>query len=195
MKTINVVVNDSEQTYKQTDDDDELAPKVTIVPEVTVADALVADTRVVVSKVLPHEDVIAYHRKNLKCISKRSPLSVHDKHFADNAVENVETAPVDEPFTSAHSDERSSSEDIFVPTPGHPSITNKVGQSERFPPVKSLVRVDSSVDDQCSVSDLDLVGDSTVNLGGNIVIYANENLTKHVDAHDKPTENYAPDNV
>ena len=46
MKTINVVVNDSEQTYKQTDDDDELAPKVTIVPEVTVADALVADTSI-----------------------------------------------------------------------------------------------------------------------------------------------------
>ena len=44
METINVVLNDSEQTYKQTDDDDELALKVTMVPKVAAIDAPVADT-------------------------------------------------------------------------------------------------------------------------------------------------------
>ncbi|TYK29063.1 putative mitochondrial protein [Cucumis melo var. makuwa] len=39
METINVIVNDSKQTYKQTNDDDELAPKVIMVPEVTAAHA------------------------------------------------------------------------------------------------------------------------------------------------------------
>ncbi|KAA0066492.1 putative mitochondrial protein [Cucumis melo var. makuwa] len=47
METINVVVNDSKHTYKQTDDDDELAPKVTIVPETTIADIPKADIELV----------------------------------------------------------------------------------------------------------------------------------------------------
>ncbi|KAA0059858.1 gag-pol polyprotein [Cucumis melo var. makuwa] len=46
METINVVVNDYEQTYKQTDDDDELVPKVTMVLEIVVVDVPIADTRV-----------------------------------------------------------------------------------------------------------------------------------------------------
>ncbi|KAA0048272.1 putative gag-pol polyprotein [Cucumis melo var. makuwa] len=46
METINVVVNDHEQTYKRIDDDDELAPKVIMVPEIAAADVPIADTRV-----------------------------------------------------------------------------------------------------------------------------------------------------
>ena len=46
MEMINVVVNDFEHTYKQTDDDDELVPKVTMVPEATVADTSIADTNI-----------------------------------------------------------------------------------------------------------------------------------------------------
>ncbi|KAA0048489.1 gag-pol polyprotein [Cucumis melo var. makuwa] len=46
METINVAVNDCEQTYKRKYDDDELTPKVTMVPEVTTADALIADTSI-----------------------------------------------------------------------------------------------------------------------------------------------------
>ncbi|TYK29273.1 putative mitochondrial protein [Cucumis melo var. makuwa] len=48
MKTINVVVNDHEHTYKRTDDDDDdkLAPKVTMVPKATIADIPIADTSI-----------------------------------------------------------------------------------------------------------------------------------------------------
>ncbi|TYK21969.1 putative gag-pol polyprotein [Cucumis melo var. makuwa] len=46
METINVVVNDYEQTYKRIDDDDEVAPKVTMVLEVAAADAPIANTSV-----------------------------------------------------------------------------------------------------------------------------------------------------
>ena len=38
---------------------------------------------------------------------------------------NVEPSVVDVPVISAHFDERSFSEDIFVPMLGHPSATNK----------------------------------------------------------------------
>ncbi|TYK09577.1 putative mitochondrial protein [Cucumis melo var. makuwa] len=38
METINVVVNDFEYTSKQTDDDDDLAPKVTMIPNTTLVD-------------------------------------------------------------------------------------------------------------------------------------------------------------
>ncbi|KAA0058978.1 putative mitochondrial protein [Cucumis melo var. makuwa] len=38
---------------------------------------------------------------------------------------NVEPSVADVPITSAHSDESSSSEDIFVPTPSHPFATNE----------------------------------------------------------------------
>ncbi|KAA0037822.1 putative mitochondrial protein [Cucumis melo var. makuwa] len=48
METINVVVNDSEQTYKRTEDDDELAPKVTMVSEVTAADNYVSTQKEVI---------------------------------------------------------------------------------------------------------------------------------------------------
>ncbi|TYK08475.1 uncharacterized protein E5676_scaffold1071G00090 [Cucumis melo var. makuwa] len=43
METNNVVVNDSEHTYKRTDNDDELAPKVSMVPITTFADIPKAD--------------------------------------------------------------------------------------------------------------------------------------------------------
>ena len=46
METINVVVNDNEQTYKRIDDDDDLAPKATMAPELGAADAPTADTSV-----------------------------------------------------------------------------------------------------------------------------------------------------
>ncbi|KAA0042026.1 uncharacterized protein E5676_scaffold306G002670 [Cucumis melo var. makuwa] len=45
-ETINVVVNDFEHIYKRTSDDDELAPKVTMVPEATVADIPIVDTSI-----------------------------------------------------------------------------------------------------------------------------------------------------
>ncbi|KAA0035507.1 putative mitochondrial protein [Cucumis melo var. makuwa] len=44
METINVVVNDSEYTYKRTNDDDDLAPKVTMIPDTTIVDMFKADT-------------------------------------------------------------------------------------------------------------------------------------------------------
>ncbi|KAA0051491.1 putative mitochondrial protein [Cucumis melo var. makuwa] len=46
MKTINVVVNDNEQKYKRTDDDDDLAPKATMVIELAVVDAPTVNTSV-----------------------------------------------------------------------------------------------------------------------------------------------------
>ena len=46
METIDVVVNDYEQTCKRTNDDDELAPKITMVLEVIVVDAPIADTSI-----------------------------------------------------------------------------------------------------------------------------------------------------
>ncbi|KAA0051781.1 uncharacterized protein E5676_scaffold609G001310 [Cucumis melo var. makuwa] len=46
VETINMVVNDSEHTYKRTDDDDELAPKVTVVLEAIVADIPIANTSI-----------------------------------------------------------------------------------------------------------------------------------------------------
>ncbi|KAA0065523.1 gag-pol polyprotein [Cucumis melo var. makuwa] len=45
METINVVVNDFEHTYKRTDDD-ELAPKVTMVPKTTIDDIPKVDTSI-----------------------------------------------------------------------------------------------------------------------------------------------------
>ncbi|KAA0052068.1 putative mitochondrial protein [Cucumis melo var. makuwa] len=45
MKIINVVVNDSEYINKRIDDEDDEAPKVTIVPNTTLSDALKADTK------------------------------------------------------------------------------------------------------------------------------------------------------
>ncbi|TYK26469.1 putative mitochondrial protein [Cucumis melo var. makuwa] len=44
MEPINVVVNDSEYTYKRIDDDNNLAPKVTMVPDITLVDRPKADT-------------------------------------------------------------------------------------------------------------------------------------------------------
>ena len=46
VETINMVVNDFEHTYKRTDDDDELAPKVTVVLEAIVADIPIANTSI-----------------------------------------------------------------------------------------------------------------------------------------------------
>ena len=39
-----MAAKDYEQTYKRIDDDDELAPKVTMVPEIAAADVPIADT-------------------------------------------------------------------------------------------------------------------------------------------------------
>ncbi|KAA0035266.1 putative mitochondrial protein [Cucumis melo var. makuwa] len=44
METINVVVNDSESTYKRSDDDNDSAPTVTMVPDTTMVDMSKADT-------------------------------------------------------------------------------------------------------------------------------------------------------
>ncbi|KAA0055634.1 Peptidase aspartic, catalytic [Cucumis melo var. makuwa] len=41
---LDVAAKDYEQTYKRIDDDDELAPKVTMVPEIAAADVPIADT-------------------------------------------------------------------------------------------------------------------------------------------------------
>ena len=138
-------------------------------------------------------------KKSQVNISESSPISVHDDLIADNAAEDIETAPgvseshvfkmdsderdnvplarllknglfsnvepfvADVPVTTAHSNESSSSEDIFVPTPSHPFATNeKVGQPGRSPLVRSSIQFSSSVDDQHSVPDSDPVGDSTV---------------------------------
>ncbi|KAA0056463.1 uncharacterized protein E5676_scaffold120G001840 [Cucumis melo var. makuwa] len=108
---------------------------------------------------------------------------------------NVDPYVADVPITSAHSDESSSSEDIFVPTLGRPSpINEEVGQSGGFSLVRSSVRVGSSVEDQHSVPNSDLVDDSTDNLGGNIVDLANENPAAHADSHVESTDNCAPEN-
>ncbi|KAA0062802.1 uncharacterized protein E5676_scaffold986G00450 [Cucumis melo var. makuwa] len=109
---------------------------------------------------------------------------------------NVEPSIADVPITTAYSNESSSSEDIFVPTPGHSSVTNKeVGQSWRFLPFRSSIRFSSLIDDQYSVPDLDPVGDSIGNLGGNIVDPTNENPNANVDAHGELTDNCALNNV
>ncbi|KAL0537689.1 hypothetical protein IC582_026674 [Cucumis melo] len=44
METINVVVNNSESTYKRSDDDNDSAPTVTMVPDTTIVDMSKADT-------------------------------------------------------------------------------------------------------------------------------------------------------
>ncbi|KAA0037821.1 uncharacterized protein E5676_scaffold236G00690 [Cucumis melo var. makuwa] len=59
---------------------------------------------------------------------------------------NVEPSVADVHVPSAHPDERSSSKDIFVPTPSYTSATiEKVGQSGRSLPIRSSVCVGSSV--------------------------------------------------
>ncbi|KAA0067516.1 uncharacterized protein E5676_scaffold530G00240 [Cucumis melo var. makuwa] len=82
---------------------------------------------------------------------------------------NVEPSVADVPITSAHSDESSSSEDVFVVISGHTSATNEeVSQSGRFSPVRSSVRFEFLADNQHSVPNPYPVGDSTDNLGENI---------------------------
>ncbi|TYK24860.1 uncharacterized protein E5676_scaffold184G001290 [Cucumis melo var. makuwa] len=104
---------------------------------------------------------------------------------------NVEPSGTAALVTSVHSHESSSSDEIFIPTPGHPPTTNvEVGQSGCSPPVRSSIRVDPLVDDQHSVPDLDPVGESIENLGGNFDDLANQNPVD-VDAHIEPTDTYA----
>ncbi|KAA0052244.1 putative gag-pol polyprotein [Cucumis melo var. makuwa] len=251
-KYVFVVVDDFSHftwTYKRIDDDDELAPKVTMVPKIVAVDVPIADTRVdnfEDDSKLAQKEVTA--NESISCIRKFklyqmdvnsaflngylneevyvaqpkgfidpgypqhvyklnkalyglkqapracSPISVHDDLIADNAAEDIETAPgvseshvfkmdsderdnvplarllknglfsnvepfvADVPVTTAHSNESSSSEDIFVPTPSHPFATNeKVGQPGRSPLVRSSIQFSSSVDDQHSVPDSDPV--------------------------------------
>ncbi|KAA0055447.1 uncharacterized protein E5676_scaffold314G00170 [Cucumis melo var. makuwa] len=95
---------------------------------------------------------------------------------------------------SVHSDESSSSEDIFYRTPGQPSTTNEeIGQSSHSPPVRSCVQTSSPVDVQQSVPDPNPVGQSTDNVGENIAKTVNENPSANVDDHVEPTDNSTPD--
>ncbi|KAA0059857.1 uncharacterized protein E5676_scaffold184G00580 [Cucumis melo var. makuwa] len=104
-------------------------------------------------------------KKSQVNIFESSPISVHDEHISDCAAEDVETTLADVLVTTAHFDESFSFEDIFIPTPGHPSATNEG------------------------------VGDSTSNLGENIADPTNENPDANADAHGEPIDNYALDNV
>ncbi|KAA0052831.1 envelope-like protein [Cucumis melo var. makuwa] len=72
-----------------------------------------------------------------------------------------------ESITSVHFDESSSSEDIFVSTPGLPSTANKeIEQPGHYPLVKSPFHTSSLVDVQQLVPDPNHVGQSTDNVGG-----------------------------
>ncbi|KAA0055459.1 uncharacterized protein E5676_scaffold314G00330 [Cucumis melo var. makuwa] len=108
----------------------------------------------------------------------------------------VEPTVDDVPATLAYSDESSSFEDIFVSTPSQPSTTNEeIGSSGHSPPVRSPIQFNSPVDVQQFVPDPDPVGDSTDNMGENIIDPVTENLNANVDDHVKPTDNCAPDDV
>ncbi|XP_050941588.1 uncharacterized protein LOC127149759 [Cucumis melo] len=115
-----------------------------------------------------------------------------------------ESTVADAPITSVHFDGSSSSKDIFVPTPGQPSSTNEdTGHSNHSPPVRSPVRTSSSVDVQPSILKPNLVGQSTDNVGENIVDNVDRNIAdnvdenpnENVDDHVEPIDNSAPDDV
>ncbi|KAA0058403.1 uncharacterized protein E5676_scaffold76994G00140 [Cucumis melo var. makuwa] len=107
-----------------------------------------------------------------------------------------ESTVADAPITSVHSDGSSSSEDIFVPTPGQLSTTNEnTGHYGHSPLVRSHIRTSSLVDVQPYVPDPNPMGQSTDNVGGNIDDNVGENLYENVDEHVKPTDNSAPDDV
>ncbi|KAA0035541.1 envelope-like protein [Cucumis melo var. makuwa] len=96
--------------------------------------------------------------------------------------------------TSVHSDDSSSSEDIFVPTPGQPPTTNEdLGHSSHSPPVKSPVQTSSPVDVQQFVSDPNPMGQSTNNMGENIADNVDENPDVNVDDHDELIDNTVSD--
>ncbi|KAA0055003.1 uncharacterized protein E6C27_scaffold43052G001540 [Cucumis melo var. makuwa] len=106
----------------------------------------------------------------------------------------TEPTIADWPVTSFHSDESSSSEDIFVPTSGQPSITNEeIGQFSHSPPVRSPVQTNSPIDVQKSIPDPNPVGQSIDNMGEHITETIDENLDANVDDHVEPTDNSAPD--
>ena len=93
-----------------------------------------------------------------------------------------------------HSNESSSSEDIFYPTPSQPFTTNEeIGQSSHSPPIRSYVQTSSPVDVQQSVPNPNPVGQSTNNVGENIAEIVNENPSANADDHVEPTDNSAPD--
>ncbi|TYK08882.1 uncharacterized protein E5676_scaffold1411G00040 [Cucumis melo var. makuwa] len=241
METINVVINDSERTYKQTDDDDVLAPKVTMGPETTSVDIPKADTGInsldessksIPKEVSTEETELFYHHmlgriihrallleipqlelpleRRISCqvyhawrtnarlsfqkrfATKTVPtfvrkiLRVHDDVVAKSAAKGVETAPSvskthilnmdsDEqddvplarllkkgfvlnvastksvnPIISARSQESSSSEDVFIPTPGlYHASDQEPGPSQHSPPIRNDVpAVETPIDDE-----------------------------------------------
>ncbi|TYK30384.1 uncharacterized protein E5676_scaffold575G00640 [Cucumis melo var. makuwa] len=96
--------------------------------------------------------------------------------------------------TNVHSDESSSSEDIFVPTPRQAFTTNEeIRQSCHYLPVRSPIQTRSLVDVQQLVPDPNPVGRSTDNVGENIAGTINENPGANVDDHVEPTDNSPPD--